>query len=228
MSDQQVPSWPPSAGLNTPHVPSKASILTIHAATPVSAPASTVWKTLNDTPSWPHWNTWIPICEIDSQPPGATTSPEAKHTFHLNTAFTFQVRMKPSKPDAYTPTTLRVSSIMTPDRSDPGDYVTRETVDADSTYDARASYRISWRERGDEMMSRGLQAERFHEIIPTGEESCEVRTWECQSGVLAHAVKWMYGKFLEGRLQLWVMDLKKEAERRWGEEDGMGEDGGKV
>lgn len=134
--------------------------------------------------------------------------------------------MNPSKPSSYTPTTLRVSSITTPDDDEKSDYVPQQIFDQDPSYDANAAYRISWRDSGSSLLNRGLSAERFHEIIPTGERSCEVRTWECQGGPLAYVVKWMYGKFLTERLGMWCEDLKREAERRFTLPAVEGEGGG--
>lgn len=61
-------------------------------------------------------------------------------------------------------------------------------------------------------MERGLRGERFHEIIVTGENQCEVRTWECMGGVLARAVKWMYASTLQQRFKEWCEDLKRASE----------------
>lgn len=80
-------------------------------------------------------------------------------------------------------------------------------------------------------MARGLRSERFHEVVSLAEGGCEVRTWECQGGVLARAVKWKYGGVLGGKFEGWCADLKGEAERRvreggGGGAGGEGEEGG--
>ena len=64
-------------------------------------------------------------------------------------------------------------------------------------------------------MARGLRTERFSEIIDLGDgKGCEYRTWECQGGVLAKTVKWLFQDTLRQKFREWCEDLKREAETR--------------
>jgi hypothetical protein len=101
----------------------------------------------------------------------------------LGTKFTFHVIMNSSKPQSENAAQLQVSDLSTP--TSPSTYVPAEMLVSDGSYTADLSkiYRISWKDQGG-LMSKGLKAERFHEVIALGENECEVRTWENQSGVL--------------------------------------------
>ena len=137
---------------------------------------------------------------------------------HLNTSFTFNVVMNPAKPDKVTPTRLRVTDVSTPEAK--SDYISEDTLRNDGSYKADLCkvYRIAWTTEGD-FVARGLRSERFHEIISLPEgKGCEMRTWECQGGVLARAVKYWYKDILKTKFEEWCADLKQEAEKRVGEE----------
>ena len=76
-------------------------------------------------------------------------------------------------------------------------------------------------------MSRGLRTERFSEVIALDDvggqvEGCEYRTWECQGGMLARTVKWMYERTLSERFGDWCRNLKAECERKGRERKGEG------
>jgi hypothetical protein len=121
--------------------------------------------------------------------------------------------MDASKPDKDTPTQLRITDISTPDA--PSDYIEKGVLEEDPGYTADLSkvYRISWKGEGG-FVSMGLHTERFHEIIVTGEQTCEARTWEVMGGILARTVKWMFKKNLESKFELWCEDLKAVSEAR--------------
>ena len=121
--------------------------------------------------------------------------------------------MDASKPSSETPTQLLVTDISTP--SKPSTYIPTEVLAKEDTYtsDLQKVYRFSWKVHGG-FASRGLKAERFHEVIVLGENECEVRTWENQGGMLAHAVKWMYQKTIPQKFALWCEDLKKVCEEK--------------
>ena len=202
--------WPPANGLTTQIVPRENVIQPTSASLGISAPASVVWSILLNTSTYPAWNSFCPKVLIHSQPPGISkTDP----ILHLDTSFTFNVVMDSKKPDKVTPTQLRIKDISSPDA--PSSYIPQDVLDAEPTYSADLSkvYRISWTTEGG-FVARGLRTERFHEIIPTGEAECEVRTWECQGGVLARAVKFAYAKVLKEKFMEWCEDLKKASEAR--------------
>ncbi|KAL2042187.1 hypothetical protein N7G274_005375 [Stereocaulon virgatum] len=204
-------AWPPANGLTTQRVPRLNVILPIHASTTVAAPASLVWSTLRDLSDFPTWNTFCPSATIHSQPKDAAES-EA-NLLHLDTSFTFNVIMDASKPSKITPTQLRVTDFSTPDAQ--SGYIPADVLKVDGTYEADLGkvYRIAWSTEGG-FVARGLRSERFHEIIVLGENQCEVRTWECQGGVLARAVKYYYKDTLMKKFAEWCEDLKRESERR--------------
>lgn len=125
--------------------------------------------------------------------------------------------MDSAKPDKVTDTQLRVTDISTPEA--PSSYIPQDVLDSEEAYasDLGKVYRIAWTTEGN-FVARGLRTERFHEIVPLGDGSeCEVRTWECQGGILARAVKFYYKDVLKRKFAEWCEDLKREAERRAGE-----------
>jgi uncharacterized protein YndB with AHSA1/START domain len=207
-------TWPPPNGPTTPRVPRESTIVATYASTTVSAPAALVWSVLLETSKYPTWNGFCPRVTIHSQPQGVDKSDTS---LHLNTSFTFHVVMDSAKPDKVTDTQLRVTDISTPE--EPSQYIPQDVLDSEEAYasDLGKVYRIAWTTEGT-FVARGLRTERFHEIIPLGDGGeCEVRTWECQGGILARAVKFYYKDVLIRKFGEWCEDLKMEAERRLGE-----------
>ena len=143
---------------------------------------------------------------IHSQPSHVEKS-EA-HILHLDTSFTFNVIMDASKPTKITPTQLRVTDVSTPEAQ--STYISRDVLEHDGTFEPELGkvYRIAWTTEGG-FVARGLKSERFHEIIDLGDgEGCEVRTWECQGGMLARAVKYYYKDVLRTKFEEWCADCK--------------------
>ena len=132
---------------------------------------------------------------------------------HKDTSFTFGVVMDSAKPHRKTPTQLRVTDISTP--AQPSTYVSEEVLKTDGSFepDLGRVWRISWTTEGT-FVARGLRQERFSEIIELSDGECEYRTWECQGGILARTVKWLYEKTLQEKFGEWCIDLKRESERR--------------
>ncbi len=209
-------AWPPSSGLSTKVVSRRDTTLPIFARTTVYAPAAVIWSVLLDTSRYSSWNSFCPSVTIHSQPDHV---PEAEAQFlHLDTSFTFRVVMDAAKPKDITPTQLRVTDVSTPEKV--SGYISHDVLRDDGTYESDLARicRIAWTTEGG-FVARGLRSERFHEIIPLGEgKGCEVRTWECQGGVLARAVKYFYKNILKIKFEEWCADLKQEAERRAGDE----------
>ena len=205
-------TWPPEGGLTTVIVPRASTILPIHARTTIAAPASLIWSILRDTSAYPTWNSFCPHVTIHSQPPNAP--PAESSLLHLSTSFTFHVVMDSAKPSKVTDTQLRVTDVSTP--KELSGYVPEDVLRGDGTFEGERGrvWRMAWTTEGG-FVARGLRTERFHEIIVLGEgEECEVRTWECQGGILARAVKFYYKDVLMGKFGEWLGDLKREAERR--------------
>jgi len=206
--------WPPTSGLTTKIVSRKDTILPISASLRIPAPAAVVWSVLLDTSTYPLWNTFCPRVTIHSQPEGVDPKDP---TLHLSTSFTFHIVMDKSKPTKVTDTQLRVTDFSTP--QNPSDYIPMAVLKSEPSFssDLGHVYRIAWTTEGG-FVARGLKTERFHEIIPIldgqGGVECEVRTWECQGGPLARAVKYMFKETLQKKFMEWCEDLKKEAEKR--------------
>ncbi|KAK4556225.1 hypothetical protein LTR86_006922 [Recurvomyces mirabilis] len=194
-------------------VPRERTILSVSALIHINAPAQRVFNALLDTPKYGRWNTFIPGVTITSQPDHVK---DDSTLLQLGTLFNFHVVMNSSKPDSQTPTSLKVSSISTPERL--SDYVPEDMIEGDACFypDQSKVYRVTWIDHGS-LQSRALQVERFHEVIVLGENECEVSTWECQDGILAYVVKWLYGEVLEEKFQDWVKGLKQYCESAYGD-----------
>ena len=218
----QDAAWPPRNGLATQIVPREAVILPTFASITIAAPAPLVWSILRDISAYQSWNTFCPRATIHSQPGDVPQSESESHMLHLNTSFTFHVIMDSGKPSKVTDTQLRGTDYSTPERQ--SDYVPADTLEGDLTYeeDLGRVWRIAWTTEGG-FVARGLKTERFHEIISLdGESGCEVRTWECQGGVLARAVNFYYKDVLMRKFVDWCNDLRKEAESRVRAEENVG------
>lgn len=82
-------------------------------------------------------------------------------------------------------------------------------------------WRISWTGEEGWFVARGLRVERLNEIIELGEgKGCEYRTWECQGGLLAGTVKWLYQETLREKFERWCEELKGEVEKNVKEGEG--------
>ena len=202
--------WPPPNGLTTVVVSRASTVLSMYGSARIAAPASLVFSIVRDISNYPTWNTFCPRATIHSQPP--TISPDAQQILHEGTSFTFHVVMDASKPNSITDTRLRVTDVSTPQEQ--SGYVSGEILeDGIFTKDQGRVYRIAWTGEG-KFVTRGLKSERWHEVIELGEEECEVRTWECQGGMLARAVKYYYKDVLQQKFEGWCLELKREAEKR--------------
>ncbi|KAK3674264.1 hypothetical protein LTR78_005733 [Recurvomyces mirabilis] len=202
-------SWPPAKGLSTVQIPRSDTILQMYASKKINAPGQRVLDAVLDVSNYNKWNTFCPEAKIEVQPPGGGREGGAAdfRKMKLGSIMTFQVVMDASKSNNKTATGLKVTDISTP--SHPSDYVPASTRESDSSFysDLSKLYRVCWKTEGG-FVSRGLRGERFHEIIVVGENECEVRTWECQGGILARTVKWMFQKTLMEKFDLWLADLK--------------------
>jgi Polyketide cyclase / dehydrase and lipid transport len=194
-------------------VPRESVILPTYASIEITAPAAFVWAVLVNTGRYPEWNSFCPKVTMRSQPEGTeSTDPN----LHIGTSFIFHVVMDSNKPTSYTDTQLRVLDISTPQH--PSSYIPQTTLDSEPTFQSDLSklYRICWTTEGG-FVSKGLKSERYHEIKVLGDELCSVRTWECQGGSLARAVKWFYKDTLKQKFADWCEDLKRESEKKFQE-----------
>ncbi|KAK4555216.1 hypothetical protein LTR86_007512 [Recurvomyces mirabilis] len=198
------PSWPPPKGLSTVQIPRSDTILQMYGSKKINASGQQILDAVLDVSNYGKWNTFVPEAKIEVHPPGGV---ENLNNMQLGSIMTFQVVMDASKPNNKTATGLKVTDISTP--AHPSDYVPATTRESNSSFysDLSKLYRVCWKTEGG-FVSRGLRGERFHEIIVLGENECEVRTWECQGGILARTVKWMFQKTLMEKFELWLVDLK--------------------
>jgi hypothetical protein len=207
----ETAAWPPSNGVTSKIVPRDSAVFGISYSTVVRAPAPLVFDTILRAADYPAWNTWVPRAEILTQP-STTEDQNAHDRMSIGCTMRFTVVMNPDKPNDVTLTPLKVVDICTP--SSPTSYLTPELLE-DPTFTADLSkvYRVSWTGNGG-MYAFGMKLERFHEVVVTGENECEVRTWEIMSGILSRVVKLMYEDTLKGKVGLWCEDLKKYCENR--------------
>ncbi|KAL1798069.1 hypothetical protein ACET3X_004675 [Alternaria dauci] len=209
----EAASWPPANGLTSKIVPRESAILQIGYSTVVRAPAPLVFDTILRAADYPKWNTWVPCAEILTQPssPEGLQDGDAKDRMTIGCTMRFTVVMNADKPNNVTLTPLKVVDICTP--SSPTSYLSPELLqDPVFTADLSKVYRVSWTGNGG-MYAFGMKLERFHEVIVTGENECEVRTWEIMSGMLSRVVKLMYEDTLKSKLGVWCEDLKKYCEK---------------
>lgn len=208
----EATAWPPPSGLTTKIVPRKNATAQVSHATTIKAPAALVFDTLLNVSEYSKWNSWIPTVTVNSQPPptGPNDDPNDFSRLRIGTNMTFNVVQNPSKPDSIVRVQLRVTDICTP--SAPTSYLTPELLkDPTFTSDLSKVYRVSWAGRG-ALNEYAMQLERYHEVIITGDEECEVRSWEIFGGLLAWAVKFTQEKPLKGKVATWCADLKQKCE----------------
>lgn len=211
-------TWPPGtpSGVSTPTVPRSSQVFAIHASTTINAPAAFIFKILLNTTTYPEWCTFIPKVDIDSQ------ANDEEALLKVGSRIIFHACMgTPGSSTRATP--LVVTDISTP--AQPSAYVPEDTLASDPTYTSDLSivYRVAWASDRSSAFSVEPSAERFHEVIVRGEQQCEVRTWECMGGAVAHVVKWMYKSTLEAKFSDWCWELKDYGERKWEKEkDGGG------
>ena len=202
--------WPPRAGLSTHVVPRKFVIVSVPGSITIEAPARLVFQVIRDVSAYPSWNSFCPSVTIHSQPDGIPSGEQS--LLHKDTAFTFGVVMDPAKPNSKTDTSLRITDLSTP--SSQSSYLPEEQLnDGSFEPDLSKVWRIAWTTFGG-YVARGLKTERFSEVIELDDGRCLHRTWECQGGILARTVKWMFEKRLKERFQVWCQDLKRECERQ--------------
>lgn len=213
--------WPPKEGVSTPTVSIQDSVLAVTGSAQINAPASFVFGILLDTSTYSEWCTFVPRVVVDEQPSSPVRSSigeaEKSEVLRLGTKFTFLAVMG-SPGSKQTPTHLIISDLSTP--SAPSSYIEPATLNASPVYSEDLSniYRVAWKGDKVDFFAKGLNTERFHEVIVRGQERCEVRTWEVMGGMLAHTVKWLYKKTLDKKFDEWCTDLKAFSEKRWVEQ----------
>lgn len=219
MSDS---TWPPK-DVSTPTISHNDGVMAITGSTIIDAPASFIFDVVTDTSTYSEWCTFVKVV-VDKQPEGENDSNQTQDTkLQLGTKFTFFAAMTAKQENTKAnPTRLIVSDISTP--SHVSSYIPSSVLTSSPTYtsDLSSVYRVAWKVDKVDLMSRGLNSERFHEIIVRGEERCEVRTWEVMGGVLAYAVKWIYKKTLDQKFVEWCADLKGYGEKKWSEQKMQG------
>ena len=218
--------WPPKEGVSTPTVSAAESVLALTGSAQINAPASFVFDILLDTATYPEWCSFVPRVVIDKQPSIANHDPSMEATskpavLKPGTKFTFYAVMG-DRGSKQTPTHLIISDLSTP--SVPSSYISQSHLEATSVFTADLSsvYRVAWKGDKVDFFAKGLNTERFHEVIVRDQERCEVRTWEVMGGVLAHTVKWIYSKTLERKFNEWCTELKAFSEGEWARQHQQG------
>jgi hypothetical protein len=225
MSDS---TWPPKE-VSTPTVAYGDSVFAITGSARIDAPASFIFNILLDASKYSEWCTFVPKVVVDKQPSAASTAESENSSrqitdakLQLGTKFTFFAVMGTGADiSKATPTHLIISDISTP--SHISSYVSSSVLTASPMYmsDLSSVYRVAWKGDKIDFFAKGLNTERFHEIIVRGEEQCEVRTWEVMGGILAHTVKWLYKKTLDRKFEEWCAELKEFGERKWLEQKSL-------
>lgn len=136
----------------------------------------------------------------------------------IRTKLTLHVRMKPNSPSDYTDMNIVVIDVVRPD-----DAITEKgTRPKTRTLDREGLYRVVWANdtestslfnvsallRGVNVPKSMLQAERVHEIEPTGSETCVYRTWELQKGHAAKTNKKKHGEYMQKMFEVWCSGLR--------------------
>jgi hypothetical protein len=205
--------WPPHNGVTSKIVPRDSAVFQISYSTVVRAPAPLVFDTILRAADYQTWNTWVPRAEILTQPSSTRRLEDynVQDRMSIGCTMRFTVVMNADKPNNVNLTPLKVVDICTPSLST--SYLTPELLeDPTFTTDLSKVYRISWTGNGG-MYAFGMKLERFHEVIVTGQNECEVRTWEIMNGILSRVVKLMYKETLKGKISVWCEDLKKYCEK---------------
>lgn len=140
----------------------------------------------------------------------------------IKTKMTFYVRMKPGSPSEFTETKFVVTDVSRPDDPILEKGTTALTRSKTHNLERSGIYRVVWATdsegaslfnvggilSGSKMPKYLMQAERVHEIEPTGEDSCIYRNWECQKGHAAKVVKKKYGEYLQKMFEVWASGLR--------------------
>lgn len=140
----------------------------------------------------------------------------------IKTKLTFYVRMKPSSPSDYVESKIVVLDVGRPDDPVTEKGMTALTRPKTHTLDRAGNYRVVWANdtentsmlnvgallKGVNVPKSMLQAERVHEIVPTGDESCIYRTWELQKGSTAKSNKKKHGDYLQKMFEVQCSGLR--------------------
>lgn len=199
---------------STPHVPLSKATVSSHSSISIPCPegsdisSKTVWDALTDTSTYPKWNRFVPRVTIREQPDdnGDRDGSNLPPILQLGTRFTFHANMDAptttSAKDAASSQKLHATYLVITEL-DPPDPATKKPgriVWASDTA-AKGGY-SAWQ----------LYYERVHEIAEIDDDgrgrTVEVTNWENQTGVLAHAVKRMFGSKIQTSFEVWVEDLK--------------------
>lgn len=143
----------------------------------------------------------------------STIHGEPSVRLRVGTRMTFQVVLDPSKPGKYRKTEFVVSELIRPGDQPPGQ---------------KPTYCIMWESDTRMTFPQSLPkwllfAQRVTEIRPVvrgdGKEDCEIRTWECQRGLLVRFVKRYYGDHLQRMFEQYVQGLREYCEAMGGAVD---------
>lgn len=218
---------------STPNISESEAVVHLHSATSIVGDerlsSTAVWNALIDTSTWPRWNAFVPRVTIREQPSQQATSAgshrddesgnnagrQLSPILQLGTRMTFHVDMSAgasssskNNKNSDSPRNLQETPLVV-------------TVFEPPDSASKKPGRIVW--AGDSTGPGGfsewlLRAERTHEIYEEtktedGRVQVRVTNRELQTGVLAYAVRWMYGQTLQRCFERSVEDLRRFVER---------------
>jgi hypothetical protein len=174
-----------------------APVTHIYAEVRIKASAVDTWAYLIDTSTWPSWNTFVSEAQLVDK---ADEVDGASTRLKEGSRRRFMADMKGRK----WPSKQRVTTL----------------VEASTTNNAEPNeknriWRVNWVVEGyPNWLFNTLRCNEIEEVVPEeGEETeCIYRTWEDQSGPVAHMVKMMFGNDVKKGINNWANDLKRIAE----------------
>lgn len=131
----------------------------------------------------------------------------------IKTKVTLYARMKPTSPSDFVEIPIVVIDVSRPD--DPVSEKGTTSLTRSKTHNLGRGgiYRVTWaNDTGSgsivNFIKGQAQAERVHEIEPTGTETCIYRTWELQKGHAAKSNKKKSGEYLQKMCEVWCSGLR--------------------
>lgn len=131
----------------------------------------------------------------------------------IKTKLTLYTRMKPMSPSDFVEVSVVVIDVARPDDPVSEKGTTALTRSKTHHLGKNGIYRVIWaNDTGTSsianLLKGQIQAERVHEIEPTGAETCVYRTWELQKGHAAKSNKKKHGEYLQKMTEVWCSGLR--------------------
>ena len=190
-----------------PLVPSPV-VTVSYGPTQVAAPASFVFKVLRDISTWHKWNTMVPRCQILSEPGSDTVDSTGRQLPSSLLKEGTLMCMRGSIGSLPFKLTALINKISPPDDPD----------SPKSNAETSPTFIINWCKpapKDDWTPLWMLRFERTHEIRSLENDLCEVETWDCQAGIMAHPVKFLLRQKLQQQFKNWIEGLRDFCEEEW-------------